>query len=252
MKIFLIGNWKLNPETLAKAKKLFNEIEKEFKKFPKVFKKEKIVLCPPFLYLSEIRNLILKSKLKIDLGAQNCFFEEKGAFTGEISPKMLKSLKVKFVILGHSERRRIFGESDEMIQKKVLAVLKEKLTPILCIGETEKQRKAGKTFEVLKNQLKKSLKNLLNFESQTAKIILAYEPVWAIGTKNPCHPKDAKEVLLFLRKFLKKSPILYGGSVDSKNAKEYIEVGYEGLLVGGASLKAKEFVKIAKFISSLT
>jgi triosephosphate isomerase len=245
MKIFLIGNWKMNPETLAKAKKLFDGIEKEFKKIPEIFKKEEIVLCPPFLYLSEIKNLILKSQLKISLGAQNCFFEEKGAFTGEISPKMLKSLGVKYVILGHSERRRNLKESDEMINKKVLAVLKEKLIPILCVGETEKENKFGKTFFVLKNQLKEGLKNV----PQIKNIILAYEPVWAIGTKNPCDPEAAKKVLVFLRKFLKEIPILYGGSVNSKNAKDYIKAGFNGLLVGGASLNAKEFVKIAKEIA---
>jgi len=244
MKIFLIGNWKMNPDTLAKAKKLFDGIEKEFKNFPEIFKKEEIVLCPPFLYLSEIRNLILKSRLKIHLGAQNCFFEEKGAFTGEVSPKMIKSLGVKYVILGHSERRRILKEKDEMVNKKVLAVLKEKLIPILCVGETEKERKSGKTFFVLKNQLNEGLKNV----TQIKNIILAYEPVWAIGTKNPCDPESAKKVLLFLRKFLKEIPILYGGSVNSKNAKDYIKVGFNGLLVGGASLDAKEFTKIAKEI----
>jgi len=241
MKIYLIGNWKMNPESLIKAQELFNGIKKELKKFPGIFKKQKIILCPPFLYLCDIKNLILKSKLKIYLGAQNCFFEEKGAFTGEISPKMLKSLEIKFVILGHSERRKIFGEREEMIKKKVFAVLKEKLIPILCIGETEKERKSHKTFLVLKNQLK----NLTNLKS----LIVAYEPVWAIGTKNPCNPKDAKEVLLFLRKFFKKNPILYGGSVDSKNAKDYIKVGFNGLLVGGASLNPKEFVEIAKEIN---
>jgi triosephosphate isomerase len=247
MKIFLVGNWKMNPDTLAKAKKLFDGIEKELRKTPEVFKKEEIILCPPFLYLSEIKNLILKSQLKIHLGAQNCFFEEKGAFTGEISPKMLKSLGVKYVILGHSERRKNFAENDEIINKKILAVLKEKLVPILCVGETEKERKSQKTLSVLKNQLKKGLKNV----SQIEKMILAYEPVWAIGTKNPCEPESAKKVLLFLRKFLKKIPILYGGSVNSKNAKDYIKVGFNGLLVGGASLNTKEFTKIAREISKI-
>jgi triosephosphate isomerase len=247
MKIFLIGNWKMNPDTLVKAKKLFDGIEKELRKNPGIFKKEEIVLCPPFLYLSEIKNLILKSQLKIHLGAQNCFFEEMGAFTGEVSSKMLKSLGVKYVILGHSERRKILKETDEMINKKVLAVLKEKLIPILCVGETEKERKSGKTFFVLKNQLNEGLKNV----TQIKNIILAYEPVWAIGTKNPCDPESAKKVLLFLRKFLKKIPILYGGSVNSKNAKDYIRVGFNGLLVGGSSLNAKEFTKIAREISKI-
>jgi len=253
MKIFLVGNWKLNPETLAKAKNLFDGIEKNFKKIPEAFKKEEIVLCPPFLYLSEIKNLILKSRLKIHLGAQNCFFEEKGAFTGEISPKMLKSLGVKYVILGHSERRKIFGETDEVINKKVLAVLEEKLIPILCVGETKKEagswkREDGRMKEI-ERQLKNALKGISNssFQLQNS-LVVAYEPVWAIGTKNPCDPESAKKVLVFLRKFLKEIPILYGGSVNSKNAKDYIKVGFNGLLVGGASLDAKEFVKIAREI----
>jgi len=254
MKIFLIENWKCNPETLAKAKNLFNGIKKEIKKTPEIFKKEEIVLCPPFLYLPEIKNLILKSQLKIHLGAQNCFFEEKGAFTGEISSKMLKSLGVKYVILGHSERRKIFGEKDKMINKKVLAVLKEKLVPILCVGETKKEvesRKMGDGgMKEIERQLKNALKGIPNssFQLQNS-LTVAYEPVWAIGTKNPCDPESAKKVLSFLRKFLKENPILYGGSVNSKNAKEYIKIGFNGLLVGGASLNAKEFAKIAREIA---
>jgi len=251
MRIFLVGNWKLNPETFSKAKGLFWGIKKELKKNPEILKKEEIILCPPFLYLSEIKNLILKSQLKIYLGAQNCFYEEKGAFTGEISPKMLKSLGIKFVILGHSERRKIFGETDEIVNKKLLAALKEKLIPILCVGETKKEAESRKMEDGRMKEIERQLKNALKgipdslFQRQNS-LLVAYEPVWAIGTKNPCDPESAKEVLLFLKKILKKTPILYGGSVNSKNAKDYIKVGFEGLLVGGASLDAKEFLKITK------
>jgi len=141
-------------------------------------------------------------------------------------------------------------ETDEIINKKIKAVLKEKLKPILCIGETEKERNAGITFEILKNQVKKALIN--SSTHQLINLIIAYEPVWAIGTGKACNPREAKEVLLFLRKMFKKIPILYGGSLDSKNAADYIkEAGFNGLLVGGASLDSKEFVKIVKVISAL-
>jgi triosephosphate isomerase len=133
-----------------------------------------------------------------------------------------------------------------MINKKLKAVIKAKLRPILCIGETEKERKKGKTFQVLKSQIKKALSGISSFTVHRSKFIFAYEPVWAIGTGNPCQPKEAKEVLEFLRKKLKNIPILYGGSVNSKNAKDYIEVGFNGLLVGGASLNPKEFIEIVK------
>jgi triosephosphate isomerase len=254
MKIFLVGNWKLNPQSQRAAENLFNSINNRLKKSLDIFKKEKIIICPPFVYIAGLKKLFLKSDLKnfdFHFGAQNCFFQEKGAFTGEISAKMLKLLGVKFVILGHSERRRIFGETDEMINKKVLMALKEKLIPILCIGETEKERRSGKTFQVLNRQLKKGIENLSHHKNQRSNIfniILAYEPVWAIGTKNPCDPESAKKVLLFLRKILTKTPILYGGSVNSENARDYIRAGFNGLLVGGASLRAKEFVEIAKKI----
>jgi len=241
MKI-IVGNWKMNPTSKKRAKVLFFKIEKELKKDPQILKKVKVVICPPFLYLP----LFLKRKSKISLGAQNVFFEEKGAFTGEISPRMLKGFGVEFVILGHSERRKYFGETDEMIEKKLKAVLKFNLKPILCIGETEKERKEGKTFKVLKRQLKV----ISNLKSKIQNLILAYEPVWAIGTKNPCDPEKAREVFVFLRRILKKNKILYGGSVDSKNAKDYIEVGFNGLLIGGASLNPKEFVQIIKDCSS--
>jgi triosephosphate isomerase len=240
MKLLIVANWKMNPENLKKAKLLFME----FKKGMKDVRNVEVVICPPFVYLSE---LIASKSCDLKFGAQDCFWEEKGAFTGEISPKMLKDLGVEYVIVGHSERRKILGETDEMINKKLKAAIKAKLKPILCIGETEKERTSGKTFQVLKNQLKKALNGTSNVKLQTSNLIIAYEPVWAIGTGNPCKPEDAKEVLLFLRKILK-FPILYGGSVNSKNAKDYIKIGFDGLLVGGASLDPKEFIEIIKGI----
>jgi len=240
MKPLIVANWKMNPLTLKGAKLLFDAVKRGVKDIKNV----EIVICPPFIYLSNIQ--YLKSNIK--LGAQDCFWSERGAFTGEISPLMLKDLGVEYVTLGHSERRKL-GETDEMINKKIKAALKVKLKPILCIGETEKERKAGKTFQILKTQLKKAFVNLSN--SQIVNLSIAYEPVWAIGTGNPCEPKEAKKVYLFLRKILKNIPILYGGSANSENAASYIqEANFQGLLVGGASLKAKEFIKLVKNLES--
>jgi triosephosphate isomerase len=244
----IVANWKMNPQSLLEARKLFNSVKSWVKKNSHLFKKVKIVICPPFVYLEPLSKL-LKPKtpqLKLSLGAQNLFWEKKGAFTGEISATMLKNLGVEYVILGHSERRKILGETDEIINKKLKAAIGAKLKPILCLGETEKERKSGKIFKVLQNQLNLALKNISNFEFRASNLTIAYEPVWAIGTGNPCRPKEAKEVLTFLKKKLKNVPILYGGSVDSQNAFDYLEIGFDGLLVGGASLRPKEFLKISK------
>jgi len=253
MKPLIVANWKCNPTTLQEAKRLFNSVKEEMRNL----KNSEVVICPPFVYLSNIQ--YLKSNIK--LGAQDCFWEGKGAFTGEISPLMLKNLGCEYVIVGHSERRKL-GETDEMINKKIKAALSAKLKPILCIGETGEERKQGKTFKVLKNQLKNDLKYLISNIYYLKSLIIAYEPLWAIGTGNPCEPKEAKKVYLFLRKILapyqacfgaglKKIPILYGGSVNSENATSYIhEANFQGLLVGGASLKAEEFIKMVRIVSN--
>ena len=245
-KVFVVANWKMNPKSLKEAMALFNSLLSFLKENPKIFKNLKIVVCPPILYLPY---LFGRSIPKIEFGAQNCFWAEKGPYTGEISPRMIKDFGAKYVIVGHSERRNILGETDEMINKKLKAVLKEKLRPILCVGEAEKEKRAGKTKQVLEHQLKCALKSILNLKSKIPNFLVAYEPVWAIGTGRPCQPKEAREILLFLRKILKKIPILYGGSVNSKNAKDYIEVGFDGLLIGSASLKIKEFLKIIEKLS---
>lgn len=245
----------MSPQTLAEAKLLFVLVKKSIKNIKDV----EVVICPPFVYLSKLQ--LTTDNLR--LGAQDCFWENSGAFTGEISPLMLKNLGVEYVILGHSERRRYLKEADEMINKKIKAVLKAKLKPILCIGETEKQRKAKKTEEILKNQLKNlsdsnspiTLSGLWQKEEATSlgslrKVIVAYEPVWAIGTGRACRISEAKETNLFIRKIVKDVPILYGGSVNSKNAKDYIlKAGFDGLLVGSTSLDAKEFIKLVKKVS---
>jgi triosephosphate isomerase len=255
----IVANWKMNPQSLNEAKKLFSSVKNWVKRNSNILKNIRIVICPPFVYLSNFAPLVSNLKHRtsnISLGAQDLFWEEKGAFTGEISPRMLKNLGIEYTIVGHSERRQILGETDEMINKKLKTAIKAKLKPILCIGEIEKERKLGKTLQVLKNQLKKALKNTSNIELQTLNLVIAYEPVWAIGTENPCKPEDAKEVLLFLKKLTRplshlvtRPLILYGGSVNSKIAKDYVEVGFDGLLVGGASLDPKEFIEIIKSVS---
>ena len=251
MKPLIVANWKCNPTTLQEAKRLFNSVKEEMRNL----KNSEVVICPPFVYLSNIQ--YLKSNIK--LGAQDCFWEGKGAFTGEISPLMLKNLGCEYVIVGHSERRKL-GETDEMINKKIKAALKVKLKPILCIGETLEEKNTGLTRVKLNSQIKKGLQKISKKEIQD--IIIAYEPLWAIGTGNPCEPKEAKKVYLFLRKILapyqacfgaglKKIPILYGGSVNSENATSYIhEANFQGLLVGGASLKAEEFIKMVRIVSN--
>jgi triosephosphate isomerase len=256
MQKLIVANWKMNPQSLAEAKKLLNSIRKGIKKYSNILKNVGIIICPPFVYL-ETLSKSLKTKnyqLKTNLGAQDLFWEEKGAFTGEISPKMLKNLEVEYAIVGHSERRKILGETDEIINKKLKAAIKAKIKPILCIGETLEERKKGKTIKVLKQQLTKALNHLAT--QSLSHLILAYEPIWAIGTGNPCKPEEAKEVLTFLKKLtqplshLATQPlILYGGSVNSQNAKDYIKVGFDGLLVGGASLIKKEFIGIIKSIA---
>ena len=217
----IIANWKCNPKTLAEAKKLFNAV-----------KNTKAVICPPFVYLP-----FLKYEF---LGAQDCHYEQSGAFTGEVSPKMLKDLGCKYVIIGHSERRIHFKETDEMINKKLKAALKVGLIPILCIGE----KKGENVQKVISNQLKKDLANIP--KKDLAKIIIAYEPVWAIGTGDFCKPEKAKKALNFIKNKLPNNKVLYGGSVNSKIAENYTKIGFDGLLVGSASLNSKEFVKIIK------
>jgi triosephosphate isomerase len=253
----IVANWKMNPQSLAEARELFNSVKNWIKRHSNVLKNIGIIICPPFVYLSNIISSNLRHLTSnISLGAQNLFWEEKGAFTGEISPRMLKNLGVEYVIVGHSERRQILGETDEMINKKLRAAIKTKLRPILCIGE--KRREVGsRKYEEIRNQLKKALKGIPNSSFRLPdSLIIAYEPIWAIGTGNPCKPEDAKEVLLFLKKLTRplshlvtRPLILYGGSVNSKIAKDYIEVGFDGLLVGGASLDSKEFIEIIKSVS---
>jgi len=245
MKPLIVANWKMNPLSQKAASQLFNSLKRNLKNI----KKAEVVICPPFVYLATSDK---RQVTGLKLGAQNCFWQEKGAFTGEISPQMLKDLAVNYVILGHSERRQIMGETDEMVNKKIREVLKLNLQPIVCIGETEEERKREETFQILKREIKEGFKGVP--KSQMSKVVIAYEPIWAIGTGNPCSADDALTAILFIRKVIsqifsikaaKKIRILYGGSIDSQNAGDYLgQEGINGLLVGGASLNPKEFLKI--------
>lgn len=227
MKKIIIANWKMNPGSLAQVKNLFNKI-----------KKTDAIICPPFVYLSAITKI---QDTRCGLGAQNCHWEEKGAYTGEVSPKMLKDFGCQYVIVGHSERRIHFQETDEIINKKLKAALKVGLKPILCIGEKEGEV----AEEVVDNQLKKDLEGIGGGDLN--EIIVAYEPVWAISTSGGkiCSAEYAKKILEFIKHRFN-GTIIYGGSVDSKIINDYLGVGYQGALVGGASLKADEFVNLVK------
>ena len=190
--------------------------------------KNTVILCPPYIYLKKGENYIL--------GAQNCFYENEGAYTGEISPKMLKDLGCKYVIIGHSERRNILNETDLEINKKFKACLLNNLKPVLCIGE-----KLGEDRkEVLKKQLKEDLKGV-----KDKNIIIAYEPVWAIGTGKTPTSDDILDSFNFIKKIIPESRVLYGGSVNSKNIQEIIQIT-DGVLVGGASVNKNEFLKMIK------
>jgi len=227
MKPLIIANWKCNPKTLENAKELFNKIKNGIKNT----KKAEVVIAPPFVWLPILKGIIL--------AAQDCVWEECGPYTGEISPQMLKNFGIRYIIVGHSERRIHFKETDEMINRKLKAVLKAGLRPVLCIGE----KKGEDAYKIIEKQLKQDLKGFSGKDLN--KIIIAYEPVWAIGTGDFCKPEKAKKALVFIKKKIN-TRILYGGSVNSKIAKSYIKVGFDGLLVGGASLNAEEFIKIAK------
>jgi triosephosphate isomerase (TIM) len=241
MKPLIVANWKCNPKNLKEAKDLFNVVARGIKSV----KNTDIVICPPFVYLLVLKAQNLSSV--ISFGGQNCFWEQSGAYTGEVSAKMLKDSGCAYVILGHSERRKYLGETGEVINKKIKTALGMGLKVIFCIGETGEERQGDSTEKVLKIQLEKGLKDLSSPERK--KIIIAYEPVWAIGTGNPCSTENASGVRNFLKGAVKGIPVLYGGSVDSQNSGCYMnEAGFDGLLVGGASLKAGEFIKIVKNI----
>ncbi len=215
-----------------------------------------IYIAPVFVALDRVREVVSSSNIK--LAAQNMYYEDSGAFTGEVSPKMLKELGVQAVIIGHSERRRIFGETDELINKKIKKALAEGLTPIFCIGETLEERQKGLTFCVLEKQVREGLYGLNT--DDVKKVVIAYEPVWAIGTGVVATPEQAQEAHEFVRTLLAKIydeevaqsvTILYGGSVTPENFFGlFVKPDIDGALVGGASLK-ESFVELAKIMASV-
>lgn len=244
MKKYIMGNLKMNFD-YQDLKKYLNELTPFLKQT-----KNQVVIFPSFVGLAQT-----KEKLKntnIFIGAQNVSENEKGAFTGEVSAKMLKSFNVDYVLVGHSERRKHFFENDSKINQKIKLLLKYGIKPVLCVGETEKQRLQNKTNEVLTNQLIKALKGI--YENELESIIVAYEPVWAIGTNKTASEKNVLEAIKHIKNVIKQNysltasnnlVVLYGGSLKSSNAKNFLshkEIG--GALIGGSSLKVEEFAKI--------
>ncbi len=245
---FIAGNWKMF-KTISEAvetseqlvKLLSGTIEKD------------VMIAPPFTALYSVSGIIRESC--ISLGAQNLFWEKEGAYTGEISPAMLGSAGCKYVIIGHSERRQYFGDNDDTVNKKVRAALESGLIPILCVGESEKERESNYTFSVLDKQLKKGLEGFSLDDLKT--IVIAYEPVWAIGTGKTATKEQAQEVHLFLRSLIEKEfgdrlsgsiRILYGGSVNPGNISELMAMpDVDGALVGGASLNPDTFSKLVNY-----
>ncbi|MCS7306303.1 MAG: triose-phosphate isomerase [Thermoguttaceae bacterium] len=241
----IAGNWKMNL-TRSEAVALAEAVAKQADQYPTV----DIAVCPPFVYLEAVGRAIAGSR--VALGAQNMYPEPSGAFTGEISPMMLCEMGCRYVILGHSERRQWLGETDSFINKKVHAALKAGLQPIVCLGEQLAEREAGHTLEVIRAQFEGSLAGLT--AQQMIQTVIAYEPVWAIGTGKVATPHQAEEVHLELRKLIaqrynpeiaQQVVIQYGGSVKPDNAQElFAQPDIDGALVGGASLKPDQFLGI--------
>ena len=243
----IAGNWKMNmlpDETI----KFIDEIAPLVKDT-----ENEVILCVPYTDL--FYALLTAQNTNIKIGAQNMHWEEKGAFTGEVSGKMLKAIGVKYVIIGHSERRQYFAETDESVNKKIKAAFENNLNPIVCVGETLEQREEGKTEEIITNQTRLALEGLTN--EQVKNTIISYEPIWAIGTGKTATSEDANNSIKAIRKEIEKNYgkevaeeviIQYGGSVKSQNAKELFTTSdIDGGLVGGASLKVEEFSKIVNY-----
>ncbi len=244
----IAGNWKMN-KTVGEAVELVRQIRASLSGAAGV----EVAVAPAFTALYAVQRELEGSPIR--LAAQNLFWEEKGPYTGEISPVMLKELGCRYVIIGHSERRQFFGDTDETVNKKIKAALSHGLDPILCVGETLAEREEGKAFEVIASQVEKGLQGIT--EREIKKAVIAYEPVWAIGTGKTATPEQAQEVHQFIRRRLEivytagtagGTRIQYGGSVTPENVKGLMtQPDIDGALVGGASLKAETFSKIVRF-----
>jgi triosephosphate isomerase len=254
-KIF-VANWKMNL-TVVETEKLAEELSQGLRSLAR--EEVEIVLCPAFPALDNLSLILQKENpANLKIGAQDVFWEEKGAFTGEVSVKMLKEADCRYVIVGHSERRKNLGETDEMINKKVKILVENDLTPIVCIGETFEERQKGIRDVVVARQTAAAMDGVELFGNK--KVIIAYEPVWVIGTGQAVDPEDAEHSHRMIKEALleifpvdiveKHFQIIYGGSIDSKNIKDFVDrENIEGVLVGGASLRAEEFVKMIKAIA---
>ncbi len=246
-KPIIAGNWKMN-KTLAEATQFVEEVKGQVPASSEI----DAVVCSPALFLERLVHLAEGTDLTI--GAQNCHFEENGAFTGEISPEALTDLKVEYVIIGHSERREMFNETDETVNKKVHAAFKHQLVPIMCCGESLEEREEGKTNAVVKAQVEKGLSGLT--AEQVKQSVIAYEPIWAIGTGKSSSASDANEVCSYIRQVVAECftqeaadavRIQYGGSVKPANIADYMsQSDIDGALVGGASLEPASFVELLR------
>lgn len=247
-KKIIAGNWKMNKnfdDAMALTTEVVGMVNDEYQGSAEV------VLIPPFMFVNSVSRMV---KGKVSCGAQNCHQEKSGAFTGEISAAMINSCGAKYVIIGHSERRQYFGETNSLLAKKINAVLENELLPIYCCGETLEERESNKHFDVLKAQISEGLFHLTNEQMQ--KVVVAYEPVWAIGTGKTASTAQAQEVHAFIRNLLKEkfgaaisdnTTIQYGGSVKADNAVELFSApDIDGALVGGAALQSRSFVDIVK------
>lgn len=250
MKYLIVANWKMNM-TLPELRNYVNVIKSAL-----IPSEREVAIAPPYTLLLPLFHMVEGSNIKI--AAQNMYYEEKGAFTGEISPKHLLDAHVDYVIIGHSERRKIFGETDALIAKKLKTALSYNLIPIFCVGETLDERNTDKTFDIIVSQIENGLSLLTPQEIQN--IVFAYEPVWAIGTGLNAYPAQAQEVHLFIKDLIQKKyfktsiqnvKILYGGSVTPDNASDLMSMpDINGLLVGGASLNPEKFLGIINFKES--
>ena len=251
-KPIMAGNWKMNLdhlEAIQLVQQLNYHLETED------FDAVDVVVIPAFTALRSIQTLIEGDRMSIQLGAQNCHAESSGAFTGEVSPPMLARLKAQYVICGHSERRTLFGETDEIVNRKVAAVLAHEMTPILCVGESEEQRTAGEAEEVVSAQVRASLNGISG--EQVAGLVIAYEPIWAIGTGKTATSQDAQSMCAVVRGVVRDLHgtddadavrVQYGGSVKPGNVRELMaQEDIDGALVGGASLDAEDFAVICRF-----
>jgi len=247
----MAGNWKMHRdhlEAIQLVQKLAYHLEEED------YTGQDVVVCPPFIALRSVQTLIQSDHLPIALGAQNCHPEDEGAFTGEISPPMLKRLDVAYVLAGHSERRALFGETDEVVNAKVAAIQRHGMRPILCVGETQEEREAGRAGEVVTSQLRGSLAGITVTPETAEELVVAYEPVWAIGTGLTATPEDAQEMCATVRAELTSLyssevadaiRVQYGGSVKPGNVRSLMEQpDIDGALVGGASLSSEDFALI--------